>query len=61
MINRDGGEATRLTEMPLGASSIKWFPDGSKLAFTSNTYPEAKGNLDSLKKLIKLKKENKVT
>ena len=61
LINRDGGEATRLTEMPLGASSIKWFPDGSKLAFTSNTYPEANGNLDSLKKLIKLKKENKVT
>jgi len=61
LISRDGGEAVRLTEMPLGATSIKWFPDGKKIAFAANTYPEAQGNLDTLKKLIKNKKENKVT
>ena len=61
IISREGGEAVRLTEMPLGATSIKWFPDGKKIAFAANTYPEAQGNLDTLKKLIKAKKENKVT
>lgn len=61
IIERDGGEATRLTEMPMGAQSIKWFPSGDKLAFASNTLPEARGNLDTLKTLLKAKKESKVS
>jgi dipeptidyl aminopeptidase/acylaminoacyl peptidase len=31
-----GGEAVRLTEMPLGVSSVKWLPDGARLAFVSH-------------------------
>ena len=33
LIDPFGGEARRLTDLPLGASSIKWSPDGKNIAF----------------------------
>jgi dipeptidyl aminopeptidase/acylaminoacyl peptidase len=35
-----GGEAWTLTELPRGASSPAWSPDGKRLAFLSSTTPE---------------------
>lgn len=36
----DGGEATRLTNLPTGACAIKWFPDGKRIAFVSWVWPD---------------------
>ena len=36
-----GGEAQRMTDLPLGAVDPKWFPDGRRIAFLSPVYAEA--------------------
>ncbi len=36
-----GGEAVRITDMPLGATHPKWSPDGKKILFQSTVYPGA--------------------
>jgi dipeptidyl aminopeptidase/acylaminoacyl peptidase len=43
VIAPDGGEARRLTDIPTGASGIKWFPDSRRLAFVSWVWPDMKG------------------
>ncbi|HET9761903.1 MAG TPA: S9 family peptidase [Casimicrobiaceae bacterium] len=40
LIAPDGGEATRLTNLATGASAIKWFPGGRRIAFVSWVWPE---------------------
>ena len=37
----DGGEAERLTDLPLGVADPRWFPDGRKIAFLSEVYRDA--------------------
>jgi len=37
----DGGEAERLTDMPLGVSGPRWFADGRRIAFLARVYREA--------------------
>jgi len=36
LLNRSGGEAQRLTEMPGGVSGFEWSPDSSRLVLVSN-------------------------
>ncbi len=57
----DGGEARQVTKLPVGVLTPKWFPDGSKIAFTSNILPEYKGDFEKLEKMIKEKKESKLS
>lgn len=45
LINRSGGEAKRLTELPGGVSAFEWSPDSSRLVIVS-TEPEEKVSKD---------------
>ena len=59
VIAPDGGEAHRVTSLATGASAIKWFPDGKRIAFISWIWPD----LDSAgaqAKRQKARKEAKV-
>ncbi|HXR56680.1 MAG TPA: S9 family peptidase [Casimicrobiaceae bacterium] len=40
LIAPDGGEATRLTKLATGATAIKWFSDGKRIAFVSWVWPD---------------------
>jgi dipeptidyl aminopeptidase/acylaminoacyl peptidase len=40
----DGGEARRVTTVATGVESIKWFPDGRRIAFVSWVWPDLKGD-----------------
>jgi dipeptidyl aminopeptidase/acylaminoacyl peptidase len=57
----NGGEAQKITDLPVGVFSIKWFPAGDRIAFGANILPEYNGDFALLKKLIEEKKESKVT
>ena len=40
LIESDGGEASRLTKIATGASALKWFPNGKRIAFVSWVWPD---------------------
>jgi len=56
-----GGEAEKVTDLPVGVYGLKWFPDGKKIAFAADILPEYEGDFAKLKSLIDEKKESKVT
>ena len=37
----DGGEPERLTDLPLGVASPRWFPDGRSIAFVVPLFADA--------------------
>jgi dipeptidyl aminopeptidase/acylaminoacyl peptidase len=55
----DGGEAERLTDVPLGAGVPVWFPDSARIAFVSRVYRTAR-DLDAAAERAKEIKESKV-
>ncbi|GMU69539.1 MAG: peptidase S9 [Steroidobacteraceae bacterium] len=36
----DGGEARRVTDIPVGVGAIKWFPDSRRIAFVADVWPD---------------------
>ena len=56
-----GGEAEKVTDLPVGVFGVKWFPDGKRLAFAANVLPDYNGDFDKLKKMLDEQKDSKVT
>ena len=61
ILSMKGGEARKITDLPVGVFSIKWFPAGDRIAFGANILPEYEGDFDKLKKLMDEKRDSKVT
>jgi dipeptidyl aminopeptidase/acylaminoacyl peptidase len=59
VIAPDGGEARRLTALATGASALRWFPDGKRIAFVSWVWPDLKTDKEQAKRK-KERKESKV-
>jgi dipeptidyl aminopeptidase/acylaminoacyl peptidase len=38
-VSIDGGEATKLTDFPVDVDNLRWSPQGSHIAFSSDVYP----------------------
>jgi dipeptidyl aminopeptidase/acylaminoacyl peptidase len=59
VIAPDGGEARRVTSISTGAASLKWFPDGKRIAFVSWVWPDLTSEAQQAKRL-KARKDDKV-
>ena len=61
LLNMSGGDARKVTDLPVGVFGLKWFPDGNRLAFAANILPEYEGDWDKHRELQKEMSESKVT
>lgn len=57
----DGGEAGKITDLPVGVSSPKWFPDGRHIAFVASVIPGYGGDFEKLGRMIDEERSSKVT
>jgi dipeptidyl aminopeptidase/acylaminoacyl peptidase len=55
-----GGEAVRVTDLPLGVGNLVLAPDGSRIAFTMEVFPECE-DLDCTVKKLEEKRESKAS
>jgi len=60
LIALSGGEARRLSNVPTGASAIKWFPDSKRIAFVSAVWSDLT-TWDETEKRVKERAESKIT
>jgi dipeptidyl aminopeptidase/acylaminoacyl peptidase len=51
IINVEGGEATRLTNISTGISNMKWTRDGSRIYFVSNVWQDAADDAENKERL----------
>lgn len=61
LLNLKGGEARKITDLPVGVFSIKWFPGGDRIAFGANILPGYDGDFEKLKEMIEEQRKSKVT
>jgi dipeptidyl aminopeptidase/acylaminoacyl peptidase len=61
-LSSDGpaGEARPLTELPIAAGALRWFPDGKRIGFLAATWPDLNDDFEAVKKRLDERKEDKV-
>ncbi len=56
-----GGEARKISDLPVGVYGLQWFPDGQRIAFAANILPEYEGDWDKLSEMISEKRNSKIS
>jgi dipeptidyl aminopeptidase/acylaminoacyl peptidase len=57
----DGGEASKVLELPLPLSTPRWLPDGHHILVATEVLPRLSGDAAAMKAELKRQKESKVT
>jgi len=57
VLSLDGGEARKITDLPVSVFTPKWFPNGEKIAFGARIHPDYDGDFDKLEKMIQEEEE----
>lgn len=55
-----GGEAQPVTDLPVGVQDLKWFPDGRRIAFAAQTWPDLDADWPGVRKRLDEQKDDKV-
>jgi hypothetical protein len=55
VIAANGGEATRVSDVPTGVAAPRWFPDSKRIAFITEVWPDITDWAKTKEKLTRAK------